>query len=143
MAAILNATEKRTFKSFTPFRFDHVFQGIGSTGDAVFWDASTGRGSFRLESPSLPRYDDCKLCASPLTSHLTVVKQSWNASDGWVMDQRLALLLTSCSDSQSSPSRSLRTLPFDPSKGEPPPGWELLDESDGWRPCPIGVHWGG
>jgi len=63
----------------------------------------------------------------------------WSPDDIDMMDQRLNSLLSAsitfnhltASSSPSSPAKLV---------GDLIPGWRILDESSGWRPCPIGVH---
>jgi len=63
----------------------------------------------------------------------------WSPDDLSIMDQRLTSLtsMNITPDTEETPFPSLQTLK---SEGTIP-GWRLLDESSGWTPCPIGVHY--
>ncbi|GLB36507.1 putative las1-like [Lyophyllum shimeji] len=65
----------------------------------------------------------------------------WNPEDMIIMDQRLNTLLSSSATSRSSkPWTDSPAEPIGAPTSETLPGWRLLGESSGWRPCPIGVH---
>lgn len=72
-----------------------------------------------------------------------VTTSKWNPEDITIMNQRLSSLtsVNTTSDSQNAPCPSLQpTLPAVTNE-KLIPGWQLLDESSGWRACPIGVHY--
>ncbi|KAG5339894.1 Protein LAS1 [Termitomyces sp. T112] len=62
---------------------------------------------------------------------------NWSSDDMSLMDQRLNTLLAS---DLSSSSKSAVSEEHFQMTAEEISGWRLLDESSGWRPCPIGVH---
>ncbi|RDB29692.1 Protein LAS1 [Hypsizygus marmoreus] len=73
----------------------------------------------------------------------TTRPSSWSPEDIAIMNQRLNTLLSFDVDTSSrsqSPSQNPLSVSSDMMDSEPLPGWRLLQETNGWKPCPIGVH---
>ncbi|KAJ7596704.1 Las1-like-domain-containing protein [Mycena floridula] len=69
-----------------------------------------------------------------LQSSDRVSSTEWNPEHIAVMNERLNVLLAS-PDNEENVAPLLR-----PAMELEAPGWRILDERSGWRPCPIGVH---
>ncbi|KAH9176993.1 Las1-like-domain-containing protein [Lactarius sanguifluus] len=82
--------------------------------------------------------------------------QAWNETDLDIMDARLQAALSLADAPERQPQEQIQCSPAP----EPGPGgrgssssnkeivplrngWRLLTETDGWRPCPIGIYIGG
>ncbi|ESK98245.1 hypothetical protein Moror_292 [Moniliophthora roreri MCA 2997] len=81
---------------------------------------------------------DLEAALSTLKPFDRVSSARWTAEDVVIMNERLDALL-----SVASPLPELESESVTPDKSSTilAPGWLLLDESSGWRPCPIGVYY--
>ncbi|TFY51986.1 hypothetical protein EVG20_g10753 [Dentipellis fragilis] len=74
----------------------------------------------------------------------TNIGQQWDEKIINVMDERLKVLLSLPADEDASGSvtpAAEETPSAESAKSTEahPPGWRLLTDSDGWKPCPIGI----
>ncbi|KAA1468458.1 Las1-domain-containing protein [Dentipellis sp. KUC8613] len=72
------------------------------------------------------------------------LRQQWDEKTISIMDERLKVLLSLPSDEDASGTATPaveETASAESAKSAEalPPGWRLLTDSDGWKPCPIGV----
>lgn len=63
--------------------------------------------------------------------------QAWKDEDMLVMNRRLETLLSATHDAQRPAQMSIDSVDIPNFSA---PGWRLLDDRSGWKPCPIGVH---
>ncbi|KAI9445484.1 Las1-domain-containing protein [Lactarius indigo] len=98
----------------------------------------------------------CRTTATGATAQVSVEDSAWawKETDLDVMDARLQAAL-SLDAPERQPQEPVQCLPTpEPGPGGQGPfsnkavvplrnGWRLLTETDGWRPCPIGIYIGG
>ena len=81
-----------------------------------------------------------------------MLHQTWEDNALDVMSDRLSQLEPDTNHAKSSPSpgipedvemtnRSDTSTKTSPGQSLSVSGWRLLDESSGWKPCPIGVYY--
>ncbi|KAH9046478.1 Las1-domain-containing protein [Lactarius hengduanensis] len=71
--------------------------------------------------------------------------QAWSETDLGIMDARLQAALSLTDAPERQPQEQIQRGSSASSKEIVPlrDGWRLLTETDGWRPCPIGIYIGG
>ncbi|KAG6891085.1 hypothetical protein C0995_014175 [Termitomyces sp. Mi166 len=117
-------------RTYVPSTFTKY--GVAQVGSRALASAMGLLDSLCIGIPNL------ETALTMLRSLTSDVKPSdWSSDDMSLMNQRLNNILTSDLDPSSKYATSEEHLEM---SVEEIPGWQLLDENSGWRPCPIGVH---
>ncbi|KAG5653504.1 hypothetical protein H0H81_012714 [Sphagnurus paluster] len=115
-----------------------LMQSLGHVMNASHRDKKSATILLESLCTGLPQLDSALSVLKVLSNNTPPTK--WIPEDIEIMDQRLNALLSSdlVPDISTPRSESLtrRTEPA----SDVTQGWRLLDESSGWRPCPIGVY---
>ncbi|KAF8167817.1 Las1-like-domain-containing protein [Crassisporium funariophilum] len=132
-----------TWQSTSSLYFDlrkdtltNIMQGLGCD-----WSLSSRNQSATyslLEALSSGHTNIEAVTAMLLRPNSEIPKTDWDQNDLLVMNSRYATLQASKSLAAESPKSV--SNPNIETRGVSIPGWRVLTEANGWKPCPIGIY---